>query len=78
MQYIQRFGRAMAIAAGLFLGAAGTMPAFAAGTLVGTPVDNNVTMNFTVNGTGQTTSATAGFVVDRKLTQVFVRHPYAR
>lgn len=67
MQYIRRFGRAMAIAAGLFLGVAGTMPAFAVGTTVGTPVINDVTLDYEVNTVAQQTTAQTQFNVDEKL-----------
>ena len=67
MQYIQRYGRAMTIAVGFFLGAAGAQPVFALGTPMGTPVDNNVTMDFSVNGIGQSTATSTQFTVDEKL-----------
>ena len=67
MQYIRSYRRAIVIATGLLFGVMGISPTFAAGTPVGTPVDNDVTMAYTVNFINQTTTTTTQFVVDEKL-----------
>lgn len=67
MQYIQRYGRVVTIAVGFILGVAGAQPAFALGTSASTPVDNNVTMNYSVNSVAQSASTTTQFVVDEKM-----------
>ncbi len=65
MNRIARFGAAasvLAVATGM------ATPAFAAGTISGTSITNNVTVNYSVGGVSQTPlSASDTFVVDRKV-----------